>query len=88
MQAYKVAFDEDADKDLYSLDKPTRKRILSKIEWLRSHCDEVTHLPLSYEFKDFFKLRIGKWRVLYSVDYTRRKILIAQVDRRDRIYKR
>lgn len=88
MEPYRVAFDEEAEEDLSRLDRPARKRVLTKIEWLKDNFEQIVHLPLSYEFKDFFKLRVGKWRVLYQVDYSQRKIIIAQIDIRDRIYKR
>lgn len=88
MPSYTLRFLDEAEDDLLHLDKPTRKRIVQKIEWLRNHFDEIVHIPLAYEFKDSYKLRVGKWRVLYNVNYEQQKIVIAQIDSRDKIYKR
>ena len=64
----KIYWTEDAIKDLERLDKPVEQRVLKKISWLSNNFERITPEPLSGEFKGTFKLRIGDWRVVYTVE--------------------
>jgi mRNA interferase RelE/StbE len=64
----KIEWNEDAIKDLAKLDKPVAERILKKINWLSDNFEKVTPEPLIGQFKGTFKLRIGDWRVLYTIE--------------------
>jgi len=71
----KIEWTEDAVKDLEKLDKSIAKRILKKINWLFNNFERIVPEPLAGEFKGAFKLRIGDWRVIYTVD---EEVLIIQ----------
>jgi mRNA interferase RelE/StbE len=86
-EQYKVDFSLQADKFLGRIDKSLRKKIIRKIEWLAKNCEFIDHQPLQYEFKDYFKLKLGKIRIIYKIFSKRKTILIAYIDFRDRIYK-
>ncbi len=64
----KIEWNEDAIKDLAKLDKPVAQRILKKIDWLSDNFEKVTPEPLIGQFKGTFKLRIGDWRVVYTIE--------------------
>ncbi len=76
-----------AEKDIKRLAHPVRQRIFDKLEWLQNNFKAITPTPLHGEFKGFYRLRIGEWRVIYSVERSARLIIIHLIDRRDRIYK-
>ncbi len=63
----KVEWTDDALEDLKKLDKPIAKRIINKISWLSLHFENITPEPLSWDFSGTFKLRIGDWRVVYTI---------------------
>jgi mRNA interferase RelE/StbE len=63
-----IEWNEDAIKDLAKLDKPVAQRILKKIDWLSDNFKKVTPEPLIGQFKGTFKLRIGDWRVVYTIE--------------------
>ncbi len=63
-----IEWNEDAIRDLGKLDKPIAQRILKKINWLSGNFENITPEPLSGQFKGTFKLRIGDWRVIYTVE--------------------
>ncbi len=63
-----IEWNEDAVKDFNKLDTPIAKRILKKISWLSDNFEHITPEPLSRQFKGTFKLRIGDWRVIYTVE--------------------
>jgi len=63
-----IEWNEDAIRDLDKLDKPIAQRILKKISWLSDNFESLTPEQLSGQFKGMFKLRIGDWRVIYTVE--------------------
>ena len=81
----KIYWTEDAIKDLERLDKPVEQRVLKKISWLSNNFERITPEPLSGEFKGTFKLRIGDWRVGYTVEG--QTLVIQFIAHRREIYK-
>jgi mRNA interferase RelE/StbE len=80
-----VAWTRDAVDDLRKLDKPVRKRILSRISWFAAHFEEIIPEPLSGEFASTYKIRVGDWRLIYTLQDER--ILILAVGHRREIYR-
>ena len=64
----KIEWNEAAIKDLANLDKPVAQRILKKIDWLSDNFEKVIPEPLIAQFKGTYKLRIGDWRVVYTIE--------------------
>ena len=85
MAKVKVEWTEDALYDLEKLDPPVQKRILRKISWFREYFINQTPEHLSGELKEFFKIRIGDWRVIYKLE--KNTIVIHAVGHRKDIYK-
>lgn len=63
------------------------KRVMRKIDWLWVNRTIITHFPLSENLSNFFKRRVGKYRILYSYDSTSDDMIIHLVGLRDTIYK-
>jgi mRNA interferase RelE/StbE len=81
----KVEWTEPALEDLRKLDTPIAKRILKKITWFSDHFENITPEVLSGEFSGMYKLRIGNWRVVYTIEND--AILILALGHRGEIYK-
>ena len=81
----KIEWTEDAVKDLEKLDKTVAQRILRKIDWLYNNFEKVTPEPLTGGFKGTFKLRIGDWRVIYTLEGE--TLVIQFLGHRREIYK-
>ena len=81
----KVLWTEAAIKDLDKIDKLVVRRILRKVAWLASNFEKVTAEPLAGELKRMFKLRIGNWRAVYSIED--RTIVVQFVGHRGEIYR-
>jgi len=79
---------QEADDDLAQLHHVIRKRVIEKLGWLQDNFDMVTPLPLGNNWRGFFKLRIGDWRVIYKTDWDKNKITVVVIDHRTKIYKR
>lgn len=88
MEQWSVEFLPEAESDLEKLDRAVRRRIIEKIEWLRANIGKVFPTPLTGEFRDFYKLRVGDWRVMYKIEWRLSKIFVSYIGRRDRVYKK
>jgi mRNA interferase RelE/StbE len=81
----KIEWTEEATKDLEWLDKPIARRILRRLAWFSKNFQGIVPEPLTGELKGTFKLRIGDWRVVYTVEG---KIIVIQfIGHRSEIYK-
>jgi len=87
MPKWKVKFTSEAKEDLKGLDDEVRKRVIKKLDWLQRNFDKITPLPLSGKWQGFFKLRVGKWRIIYKKDEERREIIVFVIGKRDKVYK-
>lgn len=85
--SYQIRYEKTAIDDLKKLPKPIRKRIVEKIEWLAENADKIIHKSLQGNLSDFYKLRVGDYRVIYELDQTNMKIFIDHVGHRRDIYK-
>ncbi|MBM4463929.1 MAG: type II toxin-antitoxin system RelE/ParE family toxin [Chloroflexi bacterium] len=84
---YRVEFLAEAEADLTRLDATVRERIFRRVKWLSENFESITPKPLSGEFKGYYKLRVGDYRVIYSVSAQSKLILIRLVGHRRDIYK-
>ena len=81
----KVEWTEKVITDLERLDKPIAQRILGKITWLVSNFERIALEPLTINFKGAFKLRVGDWRVVCTIES--KTIVIQFIGHRREIYK-
>jgi mRNA interferase RelE/StbE len=81
----KVEWTEGAIRDLEKLDRQIARRILKKVTWFSKNFQSTVPEPLSGAFKGTFKLRIGHWRAVYTVEGE--VIAIQFVGHRGEIYR-
>lgn len=62
-----VKWSNEALQNLDALDSLIRARMLSKVSWLKENFADITPEPLRRELKGLYKLRIGDYRIAYSV---------------------
>ncbi len=83
MQTYKIEFEKAAQKFIEKQDKPQRIRLYKAIYTL----PEGNDIKKLRGF-ELYRLRVGDFRILYSIDEVVRIIKIENVDNRGDIYKR
>lgn len=88
MANWSIEFTREAEKDISLLDKSVRKRIIEKLDWLENNFSGILPVVLTADFRDYFKLRVGDWRVFYQVDWYRNIITIRYIDHRSKAYKK
>lgn len=80
-----IEWTEGAIKDLEKLDKPIAQRILRRLVWFSENFQRIVPEPLTDKFKGTFKVRIGNWRAVYTVEG--KTIVIQFIGHRREIYK-
>ncbi len=84
---FQVEFTPGAEADLARLDKTIAQRVLKKIRWLSEHFASITPEILTGPWQGVFKLRVGDYRVLYTCDREKQKIIVHVVRHCREIYK-
>lgn len=81
----KVNFTSRAFEDLSRLDPVTAQRVLKKLRWFSENYPSVRPEPLTGNLQGFFKLRVGDWRVLYTLEED--SLVVHAVRHRREIYR-
>ena len=85
---WKVEFTAEADKQLLSLDKPNRERIRKYVRDLEELSEpRLRGEPLSGNLSEFWKYRIGKYRLICRIEDKKLLVLVVKIGKRDKVYK-
>ena len=84
--AYTVQYDAKAVAELKKLPPKQGKRIVKKINWLAENFEQANLFPLSGNLSGFYKLRVGDYRVIYSLEQNSETIIIEKIGHRREIY--
>ena len=86
MPEYKLTFARSARKELQSLDSKVASRVISRIEVLAA----VPRPPGCKKLEgaiNLWRLRVGDWRVIYSIDDSKLTVDISAVRHRRDVYR-
>ena len=85
---WRVDFTAEADEQLLSLDKPTRERICKYAKELEKLSDpRMRGEPLVGNLSEFWKYRIGKYRLICRLQDDKLLVLVVKIGKRDKVYK-
>ncbi|MFQ3639154.1 MAG: type II toxin-antitoxin system RelE/ParE family toxin [Chloracidobacterium sp.] len=84
---FQVEFTSVAETDLARLDKAIAQRVMKKLRWLAENFEVITPETLTGPWQGVFKLRVGDYRVLYTCDREKQKIVVRFVRHRREVYK-
>lgn len=84
---YTIVFSKSADKSLSSLDKQTQQRILAKVKELKTHHENLDIKKLK-SHNALYRLRVGLFRIIYTIQHEEIIIYIIAVGHRRDIYQR
>ena len=80
---YKVILSQDAEKDLESLEKDVRNRIVLRLESIRenpqSYVKRLVGVPL-------YSLRVGDYRVIMDIKNKEIIIFVIKIGHRSKVY--
>jgi mRNA interferase RelE/StbE len=86
---WKIEFEESAKKELSKLDKQTAKRIIDFIKERLSSIDNPRNLGKRLKGSksgDFWRYRIGDYRIICAIEDNSTKILVICVSHRKDVY--
>jgi len=66
--SYSIEFTSGAIADLGKIDRINQLRIAKKIKWLGENFEQITPLTLTGNLSGYFKLRVGDYRVIYTIN--------------------
>lgn len=84
---FTVEFTDQAADDLAEITKTIAQRILDKIHWLSANCGALTPAALAGDLTGIYKLRVGDYRVLYTLNNDARSVCILRIRHRRDVYK-
>lgn len=84
---YDLELIPEARDDLKELDRPVAQRILNKLHWLTENFDALTPEPLTGDWSGLFKLRVGDYRVLYTINRAKQRLTVHLIKHRREAYK-
>jgi len=85
--SYRVVVAHEAEKTLDRLDRPTEKRLRTRIVQLAEDpFDPRLSAPLT-ERAGVRKSRVGGWRILFSANREKKTLFVLTVDTRGQVYK-
>ena len=87
---WKVKLSSQAEKYFKKLDKNMRKRAKKALEELSVCENPIEHQgikPLTGELKDFYRLRIGGFRIVFALLYEDQIIAVVNFAPRGDVYK-
>ena len=85
MASYNIIFQRDAEKELRQFPEKDIKRILKVIDFLRDEPFPVGVKKLVGS--DFYRIRIGTYRVIYQIKNKELIIVVLKVGHRKNIYR-
>lgn len=83
---FEIKFDKQAEHFLGKCENEIFERISEKLDILKQN--PVPHdakRVLGYELPTF-RIRIGKYRVLYRINYEEKRIVVVKIDKGDKVY--
>ena len=82
---YKIYLSKKARKEYEKLQKREKQRVKKKLGIL-----ELNPFPMGYKKvkgqKEVFRIRIGDYRVLYTLSTEKRVVLIFRIEKREKAY--
>jgi mRNA interferase RelE/StbE len=86
--SYKVIFTDNAFDNLKKLSDKNSRLLLEKIEQLAQNPLKMRNVKKLVSFSPSYRLRVGKYRVLFERDDSKKVIEIVDVLHRKNAYKR
>ena len=84
---WKVVYKRSVEKDLKGISADMRYLIQRAIEEKLATDPLRFGLPLRRNLKGLMKLRVGDYRIIYSIEYKEVVVLVIQIGHRREIYK-
>ena len=89
--AWKIEFDPAAQRELGKLDPQTARRILAFLDNRVAKLDDPRSIGKALkgsELGDFWRYRVGDYRIIASIEDGALRILVARIGNRKQVYRK
>lgn len=83
---FRIELSKQASRFLRKCDKELRIRIIKKLKLLRTEPFPSDSKRLQNYNKPTSRVRVGKYRIIYEVNYDCKVILVSKIDKRSKVY--
>ncbi len=83
---YEIEVTDRAEKDLRSVSRPHRARLVRAINRLTSNPEPSGSRRMKGPFRGLLRIRVGKYRVVYRVDSGKLVVFVIRLGSRQDIY--
>ncbi len=83
---YSVELSQRAAKELRKLDRTAQVRIIAALGLLAAHPKPASMKPLT-GFPGYLRVRVGDYRIIYTLDNGKLRVLVLSVAHRSSVYK-
>jgi mRNA interferase RelE/StbE len=83
---FEVFLDKQPNKFLEKCDSQLYNRLIEKMKKLKDEPVPQDAKRIVGRGEPVFRVRVGKYRILYRINYSENKIIIVEIDHRDRVY--
>ena len=83
---FEIFYDNHPEKFVSKLDRHMAKRLVEKIEETLGNNPVPQNSVAIKDEHGVFRIRIGKIRILYRINYNINKIIILKIDFRSKVY--
>ena len=83
---FNIDYSNQAKRFLKKVDRTIAKRILDKIEELSNNPFPTDVKRIVNKKEKIFRVRVGDYRIQYSVFYNKNILFISDIDKRSRAY--
>lgn len=83
---YQVEILPEAAETIRRLDTLISHRIILRLSWLSVNLDSIQPQRLTGKLRGMYKLRVGDYRILYSINHAKRLLIIHRVGHRRDVY--
>lgn len=85
MSAKNLQLAQSIDKNLSKLPKYIQTKIISSFDKILQN--PVSGIKLQGEFKNYYKFRVGDYRIMYSFNVKKSLIQIVKIEHRQGVYR-
>ena len=84
--SYQVEVLPEAAETIRRLDTTVSRRILLRLKWLSINFESIQPQRLTGKLRNMYKLRVGDYRLLYSVNHSERLLIVHRIGHRSDVY--
>lgn len=85
MPAKYFVVDSKADKSLSRFPRHIKDKIIKKLGLIEQN--PLIGIKLGGKLNDYYKLRVGDYRIIYSFDSNKSMVFIAKIEHRQGVYR-